>query len=39
MAFGGYFQWVLDAACETVEWPYPPLGFYSVAIRTAFDPC
>jgi hypothetical protein len=26
---GGYFQWVLDAACETVEWPYQPLKHFS----------
>ena len=32
---GGYFQWVLDAACETVEWPYQPLGFDSLALRLA----
>ena len=32
-SFGGYFQWVLDAACEAVEWPYQPLGFDSLALR------
>jgi hypothetical protein len=32
--FGGYFQWVLDGACETVEWPYQPLGFDSLALRS-----
>jgi len=36
--FGGYFQWVLDAACEAVEWPYQPLGFDSLALRTALGP-
>jgi hypothetical protein len=36
---GGYFQWVLDAACETVEWPYQPLGFNSLALRSALDHC
>ena len=33
--FGGYFQWVLDAACEAVEWPYQPLR--PVALRMALD--
>ena len=32
-SFGGYFQWVLDAPRETVEWPYQPLGFDSIAFR------
>jgi len=35
--FGGYVQWVLDAVCETVEWPYQPLRFNSVALRMALD--
>jgi hypothetical protein len=35
--FGGYFQWVLDAACEPVEWPYQPLGFDSLVLRPALD--
>jgi hypothetical protein len=36
--FGGYFQWVLDAAArETVERPNQPLGFNSLALRTALD--
>ena len=37
LTFGGYFQWVLDAACETVEWPYQPLGFDSLALRMLLD--
>ena len=37
-SFGGYFQWVLDAACEAVEWPYQPLGFDSLALRSALGP-
>ena len=37
-SFGGYFQWVLDAACETVEWPCQPLGFDSVALRRYSTP-
>ncbi len=37
LTFGGYFQWVLDAACETVEWPYQPLGFDSLALRLLLD--
>jgi len=37
MTFGGYFQWVLDAACEAVEWSYQPLGFNSLALRTTLD--
>lgn len=36
-SFGGYYQWVLDVVCETVEWPYQPLGFNSLALRTALD--
>jgi hypothetical protein len=36
-SFGGYFQWVLDDVCETVEWPNQPLGFDSVALRSALD--
>jgi hypothetical protein len=35
--FGGYFQWVLDAVCETVEWPHQPLGVNSLALRAALD--
>jgi len=31
--FGGCFQWVLDAVCETVEWLSQPLGFESLALR------
>jgi|HubBroStandDraft_2_1064218.scaffolds.fasta_scaffold05885_2 hypothetical protein len=34
---GGYFQWVLDAACEAVERPNQPLGFDSLALRSALD--
>ena len=34
---GGYCQWVLNAACEAVEWPNQPLGFNSLALRTALD--
>jgi len=36
-SFGGYFQWVLDAACEAVEWPIQPLGFNSLALLSALD--
>jgi hypothetical protein len=36
-SFGGYFQWVVGAACEAVEWPNQPLGFNSLALRTALD--
>jgi len=36
--FGGYFQWVLDTVCETVEWPYQPLGFDYLALRSALGP-
>ena len=32
---GGYCQWVLDVVCETVEWSYQPLGFNSLALRSA----
>jgi hypothetical protein len=32
--FGGCFQWVLDAACEAVEWLSQPLGFESLALRS-----
>jgi hypothetical protein len=35
--FGGYFQWVLDTVCETVEWLHQPLGFDSLALRAALD--
>lgn len=35
--FGGYYQWVLDAVCETVEWPHQPLGFDSLAHRALLD--
>lgn len=31
---GGCCQWVLAAACETVEWPRQPLGFESLALRS-----
>ena len=31
--FGGCCQWVLDVVCETVEWPYQPFGFDSLALR------
>ena len=34
---GGYFQWVLDAVCETVEWSHQLLGFDSLALRAALD--
>jgi len=37
-AFGGYLQWVLDATCEVVEWPYQPPGFDSLALRSALGP-
>jgi hypothetical protein len=37
MTPGGYFQWVLDAVRETVEWPNDPLGFNSLALRMALD--
>ena|GEM_PF-6454681 len=35
--FGGCFQWVLDAVCETVEWLDQPLGFESFALRSSLD--
>jgi hypothetical protein len=31
---GGRCQWVLDAVCQTVEWPSQPLRFDSVVLRT-----
>jgi hypothetical protein len=37
VASGGRFQWVLDAACEAVEWLRQPLRFDSVVLRTALD--
>src|ERR1700683_4074310 len=30
---GGCFQWVLDAACQAVEWLSPPLGVNSLILR------
>jgi diguanylate cyclase (GGDEF)-like protein len=30
-------DWVLDAACETVEWPYQPLGFDSLTLCWSLD--
>jgi hypothetical protein len=35
--FGGCFQWVLDAACQAVEWLSQPLGFKSLALRSSLD--
>jgi hypothetical protein len=32
-AFGGCYQWVLGAVCQTVEWLNQPLGFDSLALR------
>jgi hypothetical protein len=32
-ASGGCFQWVLDTACQAVEWPSQPLGFNSLTLR------
>jgi len=31
--FGGCYQWVLDTACQAVEWLRQPLGFESLALR------
>lgn len=36
--FGGCYQWVLDAACQAVEWLDQPLGFNSLALRSSLDP-
>jgi hypothetical protein len=36
-SFGGCCQWVLDVVRETVEWPYQPLGFDSLALRQVLD--
>jgi hypothetical protein len=32
-AFGGCCQWVLDTACQAVEWLSQPLGFESLTLR------
>jgi hypothetical protein len=37
--FGGCFQWVLDAACEAVEWLSQPSGFESLALRSHSTKC
>jgi len=35
---GGCFQWVLDAACQAVEWLSQPLGFDSLILRRSTRP-
>ena len=37
IAFGGRYQWVLDAIFQMVEWIRQPLRFDSVVLRTALD--
>jgi hypothetical protein len=32
LCLGGCCQWVLDAACQAVEWLHQPLGFNSLTL-------